>query len=283
MKQKIAILADSGSDLHDVKGDAPLYILPLRIIIDGIEYIDRIDISLKEVLSKLDDATIKTSLPSPKDIIDTLDLIKRDGYTHVIAIPISQGLSGTMNIIRSIASEYEGLEIALIDTKNISIASGYSSLHALELIEKGEDFDTIVKTINDSVNLKKVFFTVDKLSYLKKGGRIGLVAATVADLLRIKPVISCNEEGIYHTLKKQRGYKRAINQLLEFASDFAKDHKLYDVTLLNCDSKEDLEAFEANIKEALPNVRNFQITTISPTLAIHTGPEALGIAVSIIK
>src|SRR5690625_7197916 len=99
---------------------------------------------------------------------------------------ISQDLISNKNNITSIPNEYKGLEISLIDTKNISIASGYSSLHALELIEKGEDFDTIVKTINDSVNLKKVFFTVDKLYYLKKGGRIGLVAATVADLLRLK-------------------------------------------------------------------------------------------------
>lgn len=283
MKQKIAILADSGSDLHAVSADKPLYILPLRIIIDDVEYIDRVDITLNEVLNKLDESNVTTSLPSPKDIVETLDLIKKDGYTHVIAIPISKGLSGTMNVIRNIATDYKGLEIAMIDTKNISIASGYSSLEAIELIEKGLDFDTIVKTINENISLKKVFFTVDKLTYLKRGGRIGLVAATVADLLRIKPVISCNDDGIYHTLKKQRGYKRAINQLISFSQEFAEGYNSYDVTLLNSNSNEDLTAFEESIKTALPNIRNFQITTISPALAIHTGPEALGISVSLIK
>src|SRR5690606_28023397 len=137
--QKIAILTDSGSDININQQGLPLYILPLRIIIDGKEYIDKKEISLNEVLSQLDHKKITTSLPSPKDIFDTLNQIKSDGYTHVICIPISKGLSGTMNIIRQVAEDFEGLTIEIIDTKNISMASGYSSLEALELINANKD------------------------------------------------------------------------------------------------------------------------------------------------
>lgn len=283
MKQKIAILADSGSDIYQVKPNAPLYVLPLRIIIDGEEFIDKLEISLKDVMAQIDDKKISTSLPSPKDIETTFDQIKNDGFTHVICIPISKGLSGTMNVIRQIAEDYEGLEIAMIDTKNISMASGYSSLEALELIEKGMDFDSIITTINQHLNFKKVFFTVDKLVYLKRGGRIGLVSATVADLLKIKPVITCNEEGIYYTVKKQRGYTKAINELINQVVEFVGDTTSYDITLMNADSKIDFDLFRSKIKEALPHIRNFETATITPALAIHTGPEALGIAVSINK
>src|SRR5690606_32572569 len=138
--QKIAILADSGSDINNFKKGSPLYILPLRIVIDGVEYIDKKEISLTEVLSKLDTHKVTTSLPSPKDIESTLDQIKADGFTHVIVIPISKGLSGTMNVIRTIVEDYEGLEISIIDTKNISMASGYSSIEALEMIEQGKSY-----------------------------------------------------------------------------------------------------------------------------------------------
>lgn len=282
MIEKIAILADSGSDITAAKKNAPLFVLPLRIIIDGKEYVDKKDISLNEVLSQLDVAKISTSLPSPKDILDTLDHIKSQGFTHVICIPISKGLSGTMNIISQIVSDYEGLTIEMIDTKNISMASGFSSLEALDMIEKKMSFNDIVKTINERLTLKKVFFTVESLHYLKKGGRIGLVAATVAELLKIKPVISCNENGIYYTVKKERGYQRAVNQLLEQVIEFVKGAKAYDVALLNSNSQLDLTAFTQKIKEKLVNIRNFTLSTITPALAIHTGPEALGIAVSII-
>jgi DegV family protein with EDD domain len=281
MKQNIAILADSGSDINIDSTNMPLYILPLRIIIDGKEYIDKKEISLKEVLSHIDHKKVTTSLPSPKDIEGTFDQIKKDGFTHVICIPISKGLSGTMNIIRQIAEDYEGLTIELIDTKNISMASGYSSLDALHMIEEGKSFEDIVHTINHNLTKRKVFFTVDKLVYLKKGGRIGLVSATVADLLKIKPVITCNDEGIYYTVKKQRGYQKAVNELIHQVAQFVKDSKSYDVSLMNSDSKLDLEGFTSKIKEALPHIRNFTISNITPALAIHTGPEALGIAVSI--
>ena len=281
MKENIAILADSGSDINIDSTNMPLYILPLRIIIDGKEYIDKKEISLKEVLSHIDDKKVTTSLPSPKDIEGTFDQIKKDGFTHVICIPISKGLSGTMNIIRQIAEDYEGLTIELIDTKNISMASGYSSLDALHMIEEGKSFEDIVHTINHNLTKRKVFFTVDKLVYLKKGGRIGLVSATVADLLKIKPVITCNDEGIYYTVKKQRGYQKAVNELIHQVAQFVKDSKSYDVSLMNSDSKLDLEVFTSKIKEALPHIRNFTISNITPALAIHTGPEALGIAVSI--
>ena len=281
MKENIAILTDSGSDINIDLNNIPLYILPLRIIIDGKEYIDKKEISLKEVLSHIDHKKVTTSLPSPKDIEGTFDQIKKDGFTHVICIPISKGLSGTMNIIRQIAEDYEGLTIELIDTKNISMASGYSSLDALHMIEEGKSFEDIVHTINHNLTNRKVFFTVDKLVYLKKGGRIGLVSATVADLLKIKPVITCNDEGIYYTVKKQRGYQKAVNELIHQVAQFVKDSKSYDISLMNSDSKLDLEVFTSKIKEALPHIRNFTISNITPALAIHTGPEALGIAVSI--
>ncbi|HAX03188.1 MAG: hypothetical protein A2Y45_07125 [Tenericutes bacterium GWC2_34_14] len=281
MIEKIAVLADSGSDLNVTNKDLPLFILPLRIIIDGKEYVDKKDITLPEVMAKIDESKITTSLPSPQDIVDTFDLIKSKGFTHVICIPISKGLSGTMNIISQMAQDYQGLTIEIIDTKNISMASGYSSVEALELIEKKKSFKEIVDTINQRLHLKKVFFTVDKLIYLKRGGRIGLVAATVAELLKIKPVISCNENGIYYTIKKERGYQKAVNQLIEQVALFVESAQSYDVSLMNSQSAINLDEFAKTIKSRLPKLRNFSVSNITPALAIHTGPEALGIAVSI--
>ncbi|VEU80008.1 DegV family protein [Haploplasma axanthum] len=279
--RKIAVIADSGSDIN-LPNNENLFVLPLRIIIDGKEFVDKKDITLDEVLAKLDTSKVTTSLPSPEDILNTLDLIKEKGFTDVIAIPISKGLSGTMNIINQVADSYEGLNIVTIDTKNISMASGYSSLEALELIKEGKSFDEVVKIVNENLEKKKVFFTVDNLVYLKRGGRIGLVSATIASILKIKPVISCNDNGIYYTVKKTRGYKHAIKNLFELAKDFLGTAKAYDVTLLNSNTKENIKELEKQIKELMPNIRKFSITKITPSLGIHVGPEALGMAVSIV-
>jgi len=88
------------------------------------------------------------------------------------------------------------------------------------------------------------------------------------------------------SIKHQLNYElvsvqKAVNELIHQVAQFVKDSKSYDVSLMNSDSKLDLEVFTSKIKEALPHIRNFTISNITPALAIHTGPEALGIAVSI--
>lgn len=277
-KQKIAVLTDSGSDIE--KGYAKdLFVLPLTIQIDDKTYTDGVDITLEQVLEQLDTHKVTTSLPNPEVIIATLDKIKSLGYTHVIISTISSGLSGTFNVIRMLVEEYKGLTFGLVDTKNISKGSGYASYTALELIEAGKSFSEVMDGINKSLDAQKVFFTIGTVEYLRRGGRIGLVAGTVASILHIKPIISCNENGIYYTVKKTRGYQKAIRQLIEIAHTFANEVKSYDLTILVAKVDERIEAFMEEIKTLFHNTRKLEVRSITPALAIHTGPEAFGLVV----
>lgn len=277
MKEKIAILTDSGSDVLK-EGHENLFVLPLLIHIDETTYTDGLNITVDEVLNLIDDHKIKTSLPSPDVIMSTLDTIKDLGYTHVIANTISSGLSGTYNIIRVIAEEYEGLEIALIDTKNISKGSGYTTVTCLELIEQGKSFKEIIKELEEKIYNNKVFFTVKTVEYLRKGGRIGLVASAIASVLDIKPIISCNEDGVYHSIKNIRGYQKAINRIFELAKSFVEDAKAYDITLLVTKIDQKVNEISERVKNMFDKLAKFEIKKITPALAIHTGPEAFGIA-----
>ncbi len=277
-KEKIAVLTDSGSDIERSYAQN-LFILPLTIQIDDQTYIDGIDITLGEVLEKLDTNKVTTSLPKPEVILETLDKIKSLGYTHVIINTISSGLSGTYNVIRMLVDEYDGLVISIIDTRNISKGSGYAAYNALELIEEGKSFDEIISILENNLDNQKVFFTIGTVEYLRRGGRIGLVAGTVASLLHIKPIISCNEKGVYYTVKKAMGYQKAIRQAIEVAFDFASEASKYDITVLVAKVDERIEAFIEEIKALFTNKRNFEIKSITPALAIHTGPEAFGLVI----
>ncbi|NLB85256.1 MAG: DegV family protein [Acholeplasmataceae bacterium] len=277
MKEKIAILTDSGSDVLK-EGHENLFVLPLLIHIDETTYTDGLNITVDEVLNLIDDHKIKTSLPSPDVIMSTLNTIKDLGYTHVIANTISSGLSGTYNIIRVIAEEYEGLEIALIDTKNISKGSGYTTVTCLELIEQGKSYKEIIKELEARIYNNKVFFTVKTVEYLRKGGRIGLVASAIASVLDIKPIISCNEDGVYHSIKNIRGYQKAINRIFELAKSFVEDAKAYDITLLVTKIDQKVNEISERVKNMFDKLAKFEIKKITPALAIHTGPEAFGIA-----
>lgn len=280
MNNKIAVVVDSGSNVNlELRQDLDIYKLPLRIIIDQNEYIDEVDISLLEVLNALDSHKVSSSLPLGSDIMQIFNDLKGKGYTHLIIIAISSGLSGTFNAISNIASDVEGLTIKVFDTKNISLGSGLLAVKAAQMVKKGHSFDEITTAIDQSMSKSKVFFTVGTLDYLIRGGRIGLVAGSIANMLNIKPVISCNQDGIYHTIAKVRGYKRVLRRMIDEAAQFASDSSSCVVYLLNANTKEDVDSLMAYAKEKFTKASQIALTPITPALGIHTGPEAFGIAV----
>ncbi len=276
LKEKIAVLTDSGADIEKGYADN-LFVLPLTIQVGDESFTDGVDITLEQVLEKLDTHKITTSLPKPEIIIATLNKIKSEGYTHVIISTISSGLSGTYNVIRMLVEDYEGLTIGLLDTKNISKGCGYASYSALELIEEGKTFDEIMEIVENTLDDQKVFFTIGTVEYLRRGGRIGLVAGTVASLLHIKPIISCNDKGVYYTVKKTRGYQKALDKLIEVAHDFINETKKYDITILVAKVDDKMKLVIDKVKDVFNNARKLEIKSITPALAIHTGPEAFGI------
>lgn len=280
MKEKIAIVVDSGSDVNEaLREQYNILSLPLRIQIDDKEYTDGVDITREELFSQIDNALVTTSLPSGEDILKTFEALKEEGTTHVIVVAISSGLSGTHNVISNLTQEIEGLEFFVLDTKNISLASGYLGIEAAKMRDQGKSFSEITNALENSLEDSKVFFTVGTLDYLVRGGRIGLVAGTVANVLNIKPIISCNEEGIYHTIAKVRGYKRVVTKMIDAAYDFVKDSNSYSVTLLNANTEEDKDAIIAYAKSVFKEAKEITFTDITPALVIHTGTEALGVAV----
>lgn len=280
MKEKIAIVVDSGSDVSEkLAADLDIYSLPLRVIIDGQEYIDNKEISGEEIFAVLDSKDVSTSLPLGEDIMAVFDELKANDYTHIIAVTISSGLSGTFNVVRNLSLDLDGIETFVFDTKNISLGSGLLALYAAELVKDGKSFEEVVNALEAHKEKSKVFFTVGTLDYLIKGGRIGLVAGTLANILSIKPIISCNMDGVYHTVDKVRGYRRVISKMIDTAADFIGEAKNYRVVLLNANSQENLERVIAYAKEKFPLAKEVLMTNITPALAIHTGPEALGVAV----
>lgn len=278
MKEKIAIIVDSGSDVNEeLRNKYNIQSLPLRIQIDDNEYTDGIDITREKLFSQIDKSHVSTSLPSGEDIIGTFEKLKESGVTHVIVVAISSGLSGTYNVVHNLTQEVEGLEFFVLDTKNISLASGFLAIEAAKMRDTGASFKEISLALEEKLDNSKVFFTVGTLDYLIRGGRIGLVAGTLANVLNIKPIITCNEDGIYHTINKVRGYKRVIYKMIDTAFEFVKDSSDYTVAILNADTKENLDEIIQYAKDKFNH--DVMLSNITPALAIHTGPEALGIAV----
>jgi len=283
-QEKIAILVDSGTDVpKEYRDKYHMYVAPLAIVYKDAEYRDGVDIQPEDVFARFATEIPSTSLPSPATVAGLFAQIKADGYDKVIAVLISSGLSGTYGLISGFGPAPEGLETRYIDTKNIGIGSGLSAIRAGELIEQGLPFDELCREVEDTaVKHTKLFFCVSTLEYLIKGGRIGLVAGMVGTILHLKPVIACNEDGIYYTVARARGRRKSLELALEKAVEFAAGATKYNITVMHGAAKEEADALLAALKERLPDYGYAIEGQITPVLVVHTGPGLIGCGVQVL-
>lgn len=276
--QKIALITDSSSDLpNHIIEKYNIKIIPLRIIYKTKEYIDRVTITPKEVYDNLTIEIPTTSMPSMGDIENAFSITLREGYTHVIAITLSSGLSGTFNAVKLASENYPSLVTHIYDSKSLSMGLGALVETCAELIGKGKSFEEIVNILPSLKEKISVYYVLETLEYLKKGGRIGKVSATIGEFLNIKPIISIDSEGKYFTYSKTRGRKQSINKLVSIAKDTLNETKAKIVILQGGaleEGKKVYEFFEGN-----ENITSLALSDISPALGVHTGPGLLGIAV----
>lgn len=276
--QKIAIITDSSSDLtNEVLSKYNIKSAPFRIIYTNNEYEDRVSITPDEVYNNLPNEIPTTSLPSISRIEQMLNEIETEGYTHVIAINISSGLSGTANSIRIILEEHPKLTSYVFDTKTLSSGQGAIVIEAAKLIEAGKSFDEIVSILPKLREKIHIYFTLNTLEYLKKGGRIGKVAGTIGEILNLKPIIYVSDEGIYTTYAKLRGRKQALTKLVETLEKYLADSRC-NVWIVEGAAKEESNLL-FNLLKDNPRVNNVEITTLGPALGVHTGPGLIGLAI----
>jgi DegV family protein with EDD domain len=278
--EKIAILVDSGSDVpREYREKYNMYVAPLTIIYKDAEYRDGIDIDPDTVFARFAEEIPTTSLPSPAGVTELFKQIKADGYEKVIVVAISSGLSGTFEMLSNFGPEPEGLEAYYVDTKNIGIGSGLTAIRAGELIEQGLPFSEVCRQVETAAKNTKIFFCVATLEYLVKGGRIGLVAGMMGMLLDVKPVISCNEDGIYYTVAKARGREKSLRLALEKAVEFAEGATEYNIAVVQGAAEAEAAALMTAMKERLPDFGYAVEEQLTPVLVVHTGPGLIGIGV----
>lgn len=209
---EIAILTDSVSDLtyEDIEG-LPIKIVPLKIDINGELYRDGIEITKSEFWHKMlnNDATIKTSQPSPQDFLNAYNKLFEKGYKKIISIHPSSKLSGTIQaakVGRSLTNRENDIE--LIDSLGASLLQGFLVLGAAGKSIRGESFTEIINWVNNFRNKGKLLMIIPDLKYLEKGGRIGKASSTIAGALNMKPILTINQ-GEVTVEKKVLGERNA--------------------------------------------------------------------------
>ncbi len=276
--EKIALITDSACDI-DI-GTVQKYnirILPFRIIYEDREYTDKTDITPEEIYNNMKYEIPKSSLPAMVDMEGVYKSLAEEKFTHVIAVVISSGLSGTYNALKLISEQFPDIKTYVYDTKSTSVCEGIILKKCGELMEAGKSFYEIVGMIPEIKNKLHFFFVFGTLEYAKKGGRIGKISATIGDFLDIKPIVGFDEErGQCYTYTKVRGRNKSLNKLIEIGKETAGNKKC-DAYIVHGNSKEDADKVYDMLKR-IPGIENvYLIGQISAIVGVYSGPGTIGV------
>lgn len=273
--ERICIVTDSTADLtKEMKSEYNIIVLPLIISYNGKNYKDGEDVDIETVLTWMENGQLpKTSQINPHMFAEAYEKLLKS-YDKIISIHIASDLSGTYQSACIAKDMIDSKKIYVIDSKSVSFGTGLLVLKAAQMLKEGKSAEEIVSGIESIKGKVRVAFFVNSLEYLKKGGRISSVAATIGSVLDIKPIVYSNE-GKLDILDKVRGTRKAMARLLKYFQDedFDETQKF---CVGNVGQKDSGEAFAKLINDKL-NIYNFYDITVGATVAVYAGRGTVGI------
>ncbi|KRN19451.1 hypothetical protein IV79_GL001504 [Pediococcus claussenii] len=258
--------------------------IPMEVYFGQESLRDRVDIEPDEFYERLKKANKlpSTSSPTGESIHSAFQSLIDRGYNQIIAICISSALSGTAQQVSIISEEFPDIITNVINTKNIGIGSGLTAVYASQLIDNGINFEELITELERSALKTKVFFYVPTLDYLIAGGRIGRVSGMVGSILKIKPIISCDSDGVYYPVAKARSEKSAISKIKRTISELIGESKNYNLAVVHGSNPTLMENVYEEFKESFDGFKNIFKGDISPALGVHTGPGLIGVGVQVL-
>lgn len=272
---KVRIVTDSTSDIpEEVKKRLGISVVPLKVLFGEETFLDAVTITSEQFYEKLAQSSVlpTTSQPSPNEFSEVYEgLIAEDADSPIISIHLSAALSGTYQsaVIAHSMLEQEA-DITIIDSKSASYGFGLRVVRAAEMAQAGESKERIIAEIERLERSTNLYFLVDTLEYLQKGGRIGKASALIGSILNIKPILSLDKDGVVLAVDKVRGSKKAMARIIELLKQTYGDEPV-GMTMAYSFSKDTAEDL-CELLKAQFNVQEMNWTTVGAVIGTHTGP-----------
>ena len=214
--ERVALVTDTSCDLSDEQlSQYDIRTVALRVATSQGEFRDRLEITQEQLYDLLQREVPKTSLPLPEDVSNLYRTLHDEGATSILHLSISGSLSGTFNMVSLLAEDFEDMKIHVFDSKTLSCGLGLLVLEAAESLQNGMSVEDTIALLEKRREHQLGAFVIRTLEFLRKGGRIGRVEGAIGSLLQIKPVIYVNDEGVYNTLCKARGFSNALTAMVD--------------------------------------------------------------------
>lgn len=272
------IVTDTAVDVapEDMEG-LPIHIVPQSFTLDGKTYLSGVDVQVKEFYELLaaTEEFPTTAQPAPGEFAEVYRQLAATD-PDILSIHVSSGLSGTLNAAMQGAKMVEEANITFVDTKTLSVGSGWQLLAAARAIKAGWTIEQIVPMLQRISFNSFAIFTLAELKYLVHGGRVSHIKGLLARILDIKPLIGVDKEsGMYEQLGQARSLKKAMARLIDVAGNKHPDGSRLRIQIVHGDAPDHVERLQQMLSERFEC--NFMTPVqVAPILACHTGPTLIG-------
>ena len=275
---KLAVITDSSAFLQaETLRKEDLFVLDIPVNIDGQEYVEGVNLTAQEFYEKMARSSElpKTSQPSIAKLDEILSSLKEKGYTHVLGLFLSSGISGFHQNIQYMTDEFEGLTIAFPDTRITSAPLGFMVESVFQWVEQGDDFQSILDKVTEQIENTSAFIMVDDLDHLVKGGRLSNGAAILGNLLSIKPILYFNDQGVIEVYEKVRTEKKATKRLVEIVKE-ATSNGNYRIVVIHGNAPQKA----ADLRQLLIDggvATDISIATFGSVIGTHLGEGSIAL------
>jgi DegV family protein with EDD domain len=272
----IRIVTDSTADLPPrFAHDLGISVVPLSVIFGDEVFREGIDISHDLFYDKLirGKEMATTSAPSVGDFLEVYEPLLKE-TDEIASIHISSKLSATCDNARQAAQILadRGARIEVIDSHVVSLGLTFVTLAAARVARENGDIEHIKAAVERTIRRLRIYFMLDTLEYLRRGGRIGRGRAFLGAVLRVKPLLSLRD-GEVHPEERVRTKAHAMDRLFQIATSF---HNIREVAIGYSTNPQDAHDFRQRLQAVLPHV-NILVTRVGPVIGAHGGPGVLGL------
>jgi DegV family protein with EDD domain len=275
---RIAVVTDSTCDLGpDALAARDVSMVPLKVHFGDETFRDWVDLTPTDFYPKLRSAAKlpTTSQPTPGEFSEVYQRLADEGAEGIVSIHLSSKLSGTFESA-VMAATNSPIPVRVVDTTFVSGPIGFAIDAACKVRDQGGSLDGVEKAAVDTCAKIELFFVLDTLDYLVKGGRAGRSQGMAAALLNIKPVLQVTG-GIIEPFKKSKGTNKAIREMAEHVAERSRKLGPLRIVIINAVAQNLADELGNAIRSAGTEIAEMSYDEIGAVIGTHVGPRAVGV------
>lgn len=270
---RVALVTDNSSGIPaELAAQLGIRVVPVDVIVDGVVLPEGVSIDVAQAVR--DGVKVSTSRSTPEAFTKEFYSLAAEGYEHAVVSTLSSKLSGTFDSA-VLAARTSPISVTACDSRSIGLGLGFPVINAARAAQSGASAAQVLEVVEKGIESSKVFFYVDSLEYLKRGGRISATSALLGTALSVKPIMTV-VDGEVVVKEKVRTQAKALTELVRLAVSCARDYEPALIGLQYFGDRSLVDQCARRIAEELPGIE-LLISEVSPVIGVHAGPGLVGV------